>query len=434
MCIRDSPTSRPAQPLSSRLVVDSRERAFINPAAPRVADRPVVRSRHRRVIPNIHGGRVEPYADATLDAVAGAGGALLALLTTYPLMTLNTRQHTEHRARGKKGRRDASSASSPGGMIAELRQLIREEGGVSALYRGVEPAVIGTVASQAVYNYFYSAMRNAYVAKKRTNPGPLSNLAIASAAGCINVMCTIPIWTVTTRMQAARKKADEGATTSNSNSKKSRSLASSWSSWTKGKDGTNDAEGVGKGEGEMKGFVATAGEVWRDGGVAGFWQGVVPSLVMVSNPALQYALYETVADGYRRARRRRRRAKAGLGVGSVKSVNDELSAWEVFAAASVAKLGATVVTYPILLVKSRLQSQSKGTEPSMRYDGALDAIRRIAAEEGVGAFYRGFGTKATQTVFAAALMFAAKEEIAKAAQVAYAKIATRRATAAALRR
>ena len=178
----------------------------------------------------------------------------------------------------------------------------------------------------------------------------------------------------------------------------------------------------------MKGFVATAGEVWRDGGFAGFWRGVVPSLVMVSNPALQYALYETVADGYRRARRRRRRARAGLGVGSVKSVNksvtstrsnDELSAWEVFAAASIAKLGATVVTYPILLVKSRLQSQSKGTDASMRYDGALDALRRIAREEGVGAFYRGFGTKATQTVFAAALMFAAKEEIAKAAQVAY---------------
>ena len=62
----------------------------------------------------------------------------------------------------------------------------------------------------------------------------------------------------------------------------------------------------------------------------------------------------------------------------------------------------------------------------MRYDGALDALRRIAAEEGLGAFYRGFGTKATQTVCAAALMFAAKEEIAKAAvQVTYAKIATR---------
>ena len=68
-------------------------------------------------------------------------------------------------------------------------------------------------------------------------------------------------------------------------------------------------------------------------------------------------------------------------------------------------------------VKSRLQSQSKGTDASLRYDGAIDALQRIAKEEGLSAFYRGFGTKATQTVFAAALMFAAKEEIAKAVHV-----------------
>ena len=76
-----------------------------------------------------------------------------------------------------------------------------------------------------------------------------------------------------------------------------------------------------------------------------------------------------------------------------------------------------MVTYPILLVKSRLQSQSKGTDASLRYDGAIDALQRIAKEEGLSAFYRGFGTKVTQTVFAAALMFAAKEEIAKAVHV-----------------
>ena len=117
----------------------------------------------------------------------------------------------------------------------------------------------------------------------------------------------------------------------------------------------------------MKGFLATAREVWNDGGAAGFWQGVVPSLVMVSNPAMQYgafilisvraigltpcvcfltALYETVADGYRRARRKRRLTRGAVDT----NANEELSAWEVFAAASLAKLGATVVTYPILLV------------------------------------------------------------------------------------
>ena len=52
----------------------------------------------------------------------------------------------------------------------------------------------------------------------------------------------------------------------------------------------------------------------------------------------------------------------------------------------------------------------------MRYDGVVDAVRRIWEEEGCWAFYRGMGTKMTQTVFAAALMFAAKEEIAKSAR------------------
>jgi adenine nucleotide transporter 17 len=233
---------------------------------------------------------VEPYADATLDAVAGAGGALLALLTTYPLMTLNTRQHTEHRAGKQKGRRDGTSdAPTPKrGMVAELRQLINEEGGVTALYRGVEPAIIGTVASQFVYNYFYSAMRNKYIAKKRTNPGPLSNLAIASAAGCVNVMCTIPIWTITTRMQARRKKMDAaGGRRGRAGKKKGGKslLSSSWAA--EGKE-TDDDEDEGE---SMKGFLATAREVWNDGGAAGFWQGVVPSLVMVSNPAMQYGAF-----------------------------------------------------------------------------------------------------------------------------------------------
>ena len=58
------------------------------------------------------------------------------------------------------------------------------------------------------------------------------------------------------------------------------------------------------------------------------------------------ALYETVADGYRRARRKRRLTRGAVDT----NANEELSAWEVFAAASLAKLGATVVTYPILLV------------------------------------------------------------------------------------
>jgi adenine nucleotide transporter 17 len=120
----------------------------------------------------------------------------------------------------------------------------------------------------------------------------------------------------------------------------------------------------------------------------------------------------------------------------------------VFVAASLAKMGATVLTYPVLLVKTRLQASAGknrgGKKPRLTsgddegapkttfareapsYDGAFDALRRIAREEGVAAFYRGMGTKMTQTVFAAALMFVTKEEIAKAARAASETIAARR--------
>ena len=140
-----------------------------------------------------------------------------------------------------------------------------------------------------------------------------------------------------------------------------------------------------------KTFAETTAAVW-EARVAGFWQGVVPSLVMVSNPALQYAFYEAAADAFKRPKARKGRAV-------------ELTAAEVFVAASLAKLGATVLTYPVLLVKSRLQAMGKSTDPAMRYSGTLDAARRIFREEGPAAFYRGFGTKVTQTGFAAALMF-----------------------------
>ena len=55
---------------------------------------------------------------------------------------------------------------------------------------------------------------------------------------------------------------------------------------------------------------------------------------------------------------------------------------DVFLLSAAAKLGATVVTYPLLLVKARLQSAGKHTAEDRRYDGTLDALQRIWKTEG----------------------------------------------------
>lgn len=114
---------------------------------------------------------------------------------------------------------------------------------------------------------------------------------------------------------------------------------------------------------------------------------------------------------------------------------------------SLAKIGATVVTYPMIVVKSRLQVRHQGSNPRLlptkpaasrlpiagscwlsiaagslcshllmlsqpassqatnehtaaenRYGGTADAVRRIYAEEGASGFFAGLRDKILQTV------------------------------------
>jgi hypothetical protein len=58
---------------------------------------------------------------------------------------------------------------------------------------------------------------------------------------------------------------------------------------------------------------------------------------------------------------------------------------DVFFLSAAAKLGATVVTYPLLLVKARLQSAGKHTASDRKYSGTANAIERIYKTEGAAA-------------------------------------------------
>lgn len=55
---------------------------------------------------------------------------------------------------------------------------------------------------------------------------------------------------------------------------------------------------------------------------------------------------------------------------------------QIFLIGALAKLGATVVTYPLLLIKSRLMSQSKTDAAEHQYSGTVDALLRIYKNDG----------------------------------------------------
>ena len=58
------------------------------------------------------------------------------------------------------------------------------------------------------------------------------------------------------------------------------------------------------------------------------------------------------------------------------------TAADVFAISAAAKLGATVLTYPLQLIKARLQSAGRHTHADRQYSGTMNAILRIWQTEG----------------------------------------------------
>uniref|UniRef100_M1CLB7 36kDa-peroxisomal membrane protein (PMP36) n=1 Tax=Solanum tuberosum TaxID=4113 RepID=M1CLB7_SOLTU len=287
-------------------------------------------------------------SDALICGIAGAGAGVIAQLITYPLDTVNTRERTD---------RNSKKMKKTLGTIELMCQVVKQEGW-DRLYGGLAPSLVGTAASQGVYYYFYQILRNraetdALVRKKNGigdgSVGMFSSLLVAALSGCVNVLLTNPIWVVVTRMQIQ--------------------------------------------------------EVYGEDGISGFWNGVFPTLFMVSNPSIQFMLYETLLKKIRK-----RRASSNKGA-------NDVTALEIFLLGAVAKLGATVVTYPLLVIKSRLQAkQDIGADKRHQYKGTLDALMKIIRYEGFHGFFKGMGTKIVQSILAAAILFMVKEELVRCAR------------------
>ena len=122
-------------------------------------------------------------------------------------------------------------------------------------------------------------------------------------------------------------------------------------------------------------------KIMRDEGIKGLYRGLSPSLfALLPNWAVYFTTYER------------------LKVAIAKHVRPE---WQGspgvhMAAAAGAGAATMLITNPLWVVKTRLQTQNmgikmgRGTNPAL-YKGTADALYRIAKEEGVAGLYSGLG-------------------------------------------
>uniref|UniRef100_A0A7S0UVS8 Uncharacterized protein n=1 Tax=Polytomella parva TaxID=51329 RepID=A0A7S0UVS8_9CHLO len=338
-------------------------------------------------------------SDAAIDSIGGAVGASISLAATYPLLIVSTWQALEHPSESNQDDELARRYKFLPSPFKELCMQI-EERGIKSLFIGLKPSIIGTAVSQAVYFYIYSSLRDVVVSRKRAalgshavpsgdrrseSIGVFSSMAVALLAGCGNVLATTPMWVIVTQMQAEQRVTGMASRSQSSNALYARG------------NSTGSLPSL-----RCRSALEVISDVYSECGFRGFWKGVSPSLVMVSNPTLQYIMYEWLIGRLRKSRA----AASGGAPGNIR-----LTPRDAFLMTAAAKLGATLVTYPMLLIKSRMQAENSATHHDQRYNGVLDAVIRIIRQEGLSGLYKGIRLKLLQTVLAAALLMAIKEEV-----------------------
>jgi adenine nucleotide transporter 17 len=267
-------------------------------------------------------------SDNVAHALAGAGGGLLSMALTYPLITLSTRAQVESK-RAQTSTLDA------------VRRIVKREG-IQGLYAGLESALFGIGITNFVYYYWYEWSRSLFereavkagrASRKLTT---VESMIAGAIAGSATVLITNPIWVVNTRMTARKQESDEHVLPGAEKSKKKPST------------------------------IGTFVSIIREEGFKTFFAGVLPALVLVINPILQYTLFEQMKNLIE-ARKRR------------------VTPTDSFYLGALGKLLATSITYPYITVKSRMHVAGKDGPK----EGMTQSLKRILKEEGVAGLYGG---------------------------------------------
>jgi solute carrier family 25 folate transporter 32 len=281
-------------------------------------------------------------------AIAGFGAGATATLLTYPLDLLRTRFQV-------KDLKHVNESLQYKSVLDAVRSIVRQEG-LRGLYQGFMPNFIGSAIAWGQYFYLYQRFKELMRGRHTDRElGPWHHLAAGFSAGAVTATCTNPIWVVKTRMQTQMR-------------------------------------GM---EGNYRGLLHGIVVLWREEGLQGFYRGWIPALLGVSHGAVQFMAYEEI-------RKMLGRHLAHDAEGKV-----QMNTFHFMGMACLSKLAASVITYPALVLKSRLQIRPP------QFSGFLECCSWTWRQQGVLGFYAGFWPNVWKVMPNAIITFVAYEHIAK---------------------
>ena len=336
-----------------------------------------------------------------VKALCGAIGSATSISVLYPLEMVRTKLQVSSRENHDNNQQANNDPNLPKSTFSMLFHIYKTQG-LEGLYKGWSSLVLALSMTNFVFFYTFHGLRHRQQLSSSFDGASASmDLAYSAIAGVVTVLVTNPLWVVNTRLKLQQS----------------------------GKE---------KGESKVKvynGIVHCFTTIIHDEGYKALWSGTTSSILLVTNPMIQFAIYEYL-----------------------KRTSSDPSAVLLYLPqhirplihGAVAKIVATISTYPLQLLQTLrraglLQDKEENdttntnrplaSSISDKADQAGPAssqpqhhpIRRrhsliklagqandVVKRDGLRGLFRGLESKLLQTGLNAGLMFLVYEELSSA--------------------
>ena len=323
---------------------------------------------------------------AVADAMAGLVGSLVALWTFYPLDVIKTHLQAD--------------ISLPSG-----RQL----------YRGVGSKTLHCASSSFVYFYLYSYIttwwtqrRSSGTKKSGDKLSTVARLALSAIAAMLNTAITLPLDVISSQHQTSSFREDDNNNKITNKEQRLGTVVDEEGDDAVADDGdasdffdteqeTDEEEKNNDEDGEQpdSSIIPSPPQTSSSSNnttLSSLWKGLVPSLLLCTNPSIHYTVFDLL--------------KSNLLEGRTKQ---NLTLSEAFVMGLIAKLTATLLTYPLIRAKVLLMVMSNNSNNNS--SSLLGSLIREYKQNGIRGLYRGCNLQLAHTILKSALLMMVRERI-----------------------
>jgi len=315
---------------------------------------------------------MDASVEGLVKALGGGVGALFSTTVLYPLEVTKTKVQAFAGKASTAEEDDQEKQQAMGNTFRALHYTWKKDG-PKALLAPWAPGWGSTCVDQFVFNFVYYYFYEFFMGLWRALVGRISykaNMLIATTAGAVMQLTTLPLQNHSTRMQT---------------------------------------------QAERRGNWATAVAMFQEDGLGAFYKGLLPCLLLSVNASIQDTIYDTIKEIWLRRANARQQGTASPG----QKVRIGLTAVQAFWLGLGSKLIASTACYPLTRVKQMCQAQTKRSK-SRRADGPkgeekpltmFEMARKVLQEDGLLGFVYGIEGQVFNASLKAALNRMVKERI-----------------------